>query len=58
MCSGPTLMKSELYNKPSVTSLFSGPIEDFHVEYGNLTLSVEVVASVEEAIRHINTYSR
>lgn len=32
--------------------------ESFHVEYGNLTICVEVVNSVEEAIDHINRYGR
>ncbi|MEM0950992.1 MAG: glutamate-5-semialdehyde dehydrogenase [Cyanobacteria bacterium P01_H01_bin.74] len=30
--------------------------EDWHTEYGNLTLAVKVVSGVEEAIGHINQY--
>ena len=31
---------------------------DFHHEYGSLSVSVEVVQSVDEAIEHIHTYGR
>jgi len=31
-------------------------IKDFHAEYGDLTIGIEIVDSIEEAINHINTY--
>ena len=31
---------------------------DFHHEYGSLSVSVEVVQSVDEAIEHIHAYGR
>ena len=32
------------------------PVEDWHTEYGELALSIGVVASLEAAIEHIHTY--
>ena len=33
-------------------------VEDFGSEYGDLTVAVEVVDSMESAIRHIHTHGR
>lgn len=34
----------------------TGEVASLHVEYGGLECNVEVVDSVSDAIRHINTY--
>jgi delta-1-pyrroline-5-carboxylate synthetase len=46
---------------PRITSLlpnfvFDGSVADFHTEYGEKTLSVEVVPNVQSAVEHIHTY--
>ena len=38
--------------------LVSEPVESFRKEYGDLTVGIEVVMSLQAAVDHINTYSR
>ena len=47
--SGPRAMKASLTEKAA---------ETLHKEYSDLRMSVEVVESVEEAIKHIHDYGR
>jgi glutamate-5-semialdehyde dehydrogenase len=63
---GADLLKSldehqvEVYGDEKVTALFpaakQATEEDWHTEYLALKLSAKVVSSVEEAVKHINTY--
>ncbi|WP_085992873.1 glutamate-5-semialdehyde dehydrogenase [Oceanobacillus senegalensis] len=52
--------KVEVYGDEKVKSVFSqaelATEEDWATEYLGLTISVKVISSVEEAIKHINTY--
>ena len=34
----------------------SGKVEDWHTEYGDLTLAIKLVSNLDEAIDHIHTY--
>ena len=42
--------------KDSAWDFISGPVEDFHTEYGDKKLSVKRVRDMLEAISHINRY--
>lgn len=33
-------------------------VEDFSTEYGDLTIAVEIVPSVQDAINHIHSFGR
>ena len=41
---------------PTSQAAVIGEVEDWHTEYGDLTLAVGVVSSIEEAIAHIHRY--
>lgn len=48
----------QLYGGAEIAALapVAGPVENWHTEYGEKKLSVKLVAGVQEAITHINTY--
>ena len=48
----------ELFGDERVAEIspVSGPVADFHTEYGDKKLSVKFVTGLEEAIKHINCY--
>lgn len=48
----------ELFGNQDVNGLaeFSGPVENWHTEYGEKKLSVKIVDNLVEAIKHINAF--
>ena len=54
--SGPELKR--LLDGRGKSALYDGVVSNFQYEYGNLSVSVEVVGDVHAAIAHINEFSR